>query len=266
LLAGLVGAVSAAGVGAIALRLANRLYQGLMMLVVVILAGIVITAEPNFLNGGAGVAAVPPPLQASLHLSLVHWGWFYVGVTGLITLVAFIVVRKLTESPWGRRLRAIRENPLASEALGIRVYRESLIAFAVGGAVAAVSGAVLVGFIGAWAPGGWTYGETLLYLTSIIVGGMGNMYGVALGVAIIWTAIQEGVRYLPTVSSSTASDALEYIVIGVVTLLFLRLRPQGVLPERKRRFKAPRQGGATPENRREAGVQLALDADRGLSE
>jgi ABC-type branched-subunit amino acid transport system permease subunit len=183
LLAGVVGAALAAGVGAIALRFVNRLFQGLMMLVVVILAGIIVTAEPGFLNGGAGVAAVPPPLRSSLNLSLINWGWFYVGLTCVITVVAFFLLYKLTESPWGRKLRAIRDNPAASEALGIHVYRESLIAFTVGGAVAAISGAVLVGFIGAWAPAGWTYGETLVYFTAIIVGGTGNMYGVAVGVA-----------------------------------------------------------------------------------
>jgi ABC-type branched-subunit amino acid transport system permease subunit len=99
-----------------------------------------------------------------------------------------------------------------------------------------LSGALLVEFIGAWAPSGWLYPETFVFFTAVIVGGRGSVAGVAIGAALIGVGIQQAVQYLPIGSDPTVLAATEWIITGVLTLVFLWVRPQGLLPERRRRF------------------------------
>jgi ABC-type branched-subunit amino acid transport system permease subunit len=118
----------------------------------------------------------------------------------------------------------------------------------VGGALAGLSGALLVQFIGAWSPAGWEYGETALYFAAIIVGGRANNAGVALGVAVVWTGFLEGVHNLPNFGPvGGLSDALPRLVIGLLILGFLWFRPQGLIPERRRRLTKYRGRGAAAE-------------------
>jgi ABC-type branched-subunit amino acid transport system permease subunit len=139
-------------------------------------------------------------------------------------------------SPHGRVLRAVRENEHALEALGRSATRSRLEVFVIGGALAALSGALLVEFIGAWAPSGWLYPETFVFFTAVIVGGRGSVAGVAVGAALIGVGIQQAVEYLPIGSDPTVLAAAEWVITGVITLVFLWARPQGLLPERRRRF------------------------------
>jgi branched-chain amino acid transport system permease protein len=111
----------------------------------------------------------------------------------------------------------------------------------IGGGLAGLSGALLVQFIGSWAPGGWGYGETVLYFAVIIIGGRANNAGVALGVALVWTAFQESVRFLPSFGSvGGLADALPKISVGLMILAFLWFRPQGLIPERRRKLAGVR--------------------------
>ena len=71
--------------------------------------------------------------------------------------------------------------------------------------MAGLSGALLVGFIGGWSPSAWLFIETMALLTAIIVGGMGNDWGVVLGVVVVPTLIVQGVQFLPTVARAIRS-------------------------------------------------------------
>jgi ABC-type branched-subunit amino acid transport system ATPase component len=142
----------------------------------------------------------------------------------------------MTGSPLGRALRAVRENEDAAAALGKNTRRLRLLVFVVGGGIAGVSGAVLVQFIGTWAPGSWLYPETFTLLTAIIVGGAGNNFGVMVGALCVPIVFLEAPRFLPQVGRLGLIDALQWIAVGLLALLFLWFRPQGLIPERKRRF------------------------------
>jgi ABC-type branched-subunit amino acid transport system permease subunit len=239
----LVGATAAGGVlalaiGAFALRPGRRDYQAMVMLVVSIIATILVISQKGWLNGASGLAAIPKPFGDALGLDLVGYGWFYVGLTAALTLLSGALVHRLTSSPWGRRLRAMRDNPAALEALGVDVGRESLKVFTVGGAVAGLSGGVLVQFIGAWAPGSWTTAETFVYFVAVIVGGAGSNLGAMLGAALVLGLFQEVLRYLPSFGQVGLTEAVQFALLGVLILAFLWLRPAGILPERPRRFPA----------------------------
>lgn len=111
-----------------------------------------------------------------------------------------------------------------------------LFVFGVGGAIAGISGSVLVSFTQAWAPSSWFYGETFVLFTALIVGGVGSNLGPVLGALLVPVTLAEGSRYLPAFGPPTLVPSLEWIAIGLVLIVFLWFRPQGVIPEARRRF------------------------------
>jgi len=88
--------------------------------------------------------------------------------------------------------------------------------------------------------------ETIVLYAAILVGGRGSNRGVILGVAVMVMGLQEATRYLPEISSQPSyAPAFRLILTGIVLVLFIRFRPQGLLPERRMRDKdAAGKGGA----------------------
>jgi branched-chain amino acid transport system permease protein len=116
----------------------------------------------------------------------------------------------------------------------------------VGGAIAGVSGGLFVQFITAWSPGSWLYPETFVFLAAILVGGTANNWGAMLGALLVPVGFLEATRYLPqqfnlfginVVLFSGLIEAVQWIAVGLLILVFLWFRPQGILPERPGRFK-----------------------------
>jgi ABC-type branched-subunit amino acid transport system permease subunit len=191
----------------------------------------------GLVNGPSGLSLIPQPLANLLNLSPLGYAWFYVGVTGVMCLAVLWLVSRVAGSPLGRVLRAVHDNEAAAEALGKNVTASRLLVFVVGSALAALSGAILVGFIGAWAPNSWRYPETFVLATAIIVGGWGNNWGVLLGAAIVPVGFFEVTRFLPPFGPPGFIDAVQWMAIGLLILIFLWFRPEGVLPERRRTFR-----------------------------
>ena len=229
------GAALSAIVGLIALRRLRSDYQAMVMLVVSVVATVVVTSETGLVNGAAGLSLIPNPMSG-LAVSHQTQQWVFVAFCIAVMLVVGVVMYAIVYSPHGRVLRAVRENEKALEALGRSATRARLEVFVIGGALAALSGALLVEFVGAWAPSGWLYPETFVFFTAVIVGGRGSVFGVAIGAALIGVGIQQAVQYMPIGSDPTVLAAAEWIITGVITLLFLWVRPQGLFPERRRRF------------------------------
>ena len=151
-------------------------------------------------------------------------------------MIVFFVIHRISRSPLSRALRSVRDNEAAAGAVGKNVFALRMVAFIVGGAIAAVSGAVLVLYLGTWAPGSWLYGETIVLFSAVIIGGSGNNLGVAVGAFLVPVLLTEGSRFLPYFGRPGFVDALQWIVIASFLLLFLWFRPQGLLPERRHRF------------------------------
>jgi branched-chain amino acid transport system permease protein len=99
-----------------------------------------------------------------------------------------------------------------------------------------VSGALLVEFVGSWAPGAWTLDETFLFLVAVVIGGRGNNLGVAMGTVVTFTVVLEGVQYLPLFSYTSVAQALQTVVIGLAFIFFVAWKPDGLIPERPKRF------------------------------
>jgi branched-chain amino acid transport system permease protein len=232
----LVGALLAVPIGLVGLRRLRSDYQALVFLVISLIATTVVESFTGLLNGPAGISLVPAPLGTLINSQSLGYGWFYVGMTTALAAAVFVVVQAIIRSPLGRTLRAMRDNEVVAVAIGLDVNKLRMLVFIVGGAGAALSGAVLVGFISAWSPDAWLYPETFAYFTALIIGGVGSSWGAILGAILVPTVLLEGSTFLPTFSNATVSLGLQWVVIGVVIILFLWFRPQGVAPEPKNVF------------------------------
>jgi branched-chain amino acid transport system permease protein len=239
LAAGIAGGLAALLIGLIGIRRLRSDYQAMVMLVVSLTATYIANNETHLVNGPAGLSLVPKPLSGGLGLSTIGYQWFYVGLAAVFCVVIWWFVRRFTESPMGRAMRAVRDNEHAAAALGKNVMGLRMTAFVAGGVVAGISGAVFVEFIGAWSPGSWLYPETFVFFTAILVGGTGNNIGVAVGALLVPIGFLESTRFLPNVGQPGFVAALQWIAVGILALTFLWFWPRGVIPERKRRFAQP---------------------------
>ena len=169
-----------------------------------------------------------------------------------VILVAFIVLSNLAlNSPWGRKVRAIRDNEVAASAMGKNITRQHLQIFVIGSAIVGVAGALLVTYDGifistAYQPLRYTF----LIWVMVIVGGSGNNLGSVLGAFIIWFMwIQSGPMGLWVVEMlgyylQEGNTSLEFIedrvhylrlvFMGSIMLFIMRFSPGGILPEKNK--------------------------------
>jgi len=228
-----VGVVLSLVVGLIGLRRLRSDYQAVIMLVVSLIAADIATAQIGLVNGPQGLSLIPQPF-AGLGLSQDVYNWVFTGMCAAACAGVYVLVRGVEQSPFGRALRALRDNEAAARSLGENVDRLRLTAFAIGGGIAALSGGLFAEFLTSWAPASWTYAETFVFFTAIIVGGVASRRGVFLGTLLVPVALQYAVTYLPQVGHVGLIEALQWVVVGVVTILFIAFRPKGLLPEQKR--------------------------------
>lgn len=218
-------------IGVTGLKRLRQDYQAMIMLVVSIMATTVIGADSAVVNGNAGLSLIPNPLE-SFSGSARSWG--YVGLVAVVCILAYLALRRFTRGPLGRSLRAMRDDEDAAIAIGKNVVLMRLMVQGVGGAYAGLSGALLAGFIGGWSPASWQYVETLALLTAIIVGGIGNDGGVLVGTVIVPVLILQGVQFLPQIAGHPGLvEDFGWMILGLLTIAFLFVRSQGLVPERR---------------------------------
>jgi branched-chain amino acid transport system permease protein len=232
----LVGAALSAVVGLITLRRLRTDYQAMVMLVVSVVATVIAESVVGLVNGDAGLSLIPNPVMGLTGLTRQTQTWLFVGLCALFTVIVGAFMYALVYSPYGRVLRGTRENEAAIEAMGRGATKARLQVFVIGGALGALSGALLAEFIGAWAPSEWLYPETFVFFTAVIVGGRGSISGVAIGAALVGVGIQQAVQYMPIGSDPTVLASMEWVITGLLTMLFLWFRPQGLLPEQRRKL------------------------------
>lgn len=166
----------------------------------------------------------------------------------LVLIVVFVLAQRALNSPWGRMMRAIRDNVDAAHAMGKDVTHRHLQIFIVGSAVVGLAGAMLTTLDGQFTP--TTYQPlryTFLIWVMVIVGGSGNNWGSVLGGFLIWfiwiEAEPVGLWLIQQISSGMAPDSLvrahllesaphmRMIFMGLLLLLVMRFSPRGLIPE-----------------------------------
>jgi branched-chain amino acid transport system permease protein len=204
------------------------------LLVTAVMINLLATDYRPFLNGAAGLSLVPAPLQGKYDPQGAGYQWAYAAIALLLAAGAFWLVQRVTESPYGRSLRAMRDNDVVADSLGKNLLAQRTSVLVLGGALAGLSGGVLVGYITTWSPGAWGYAETIVLFAAVIIGGAGNHRGAILGAILVPVGFEEATRYLPAFGPPGFVDDLQWVAIGLLVVIFLWFRPQGILPERRR--------------------------------
>lgn len=189
--------------------------------------------QPLF-NGFAGLISVPQPFGSSLSETTYNIVFVLVVFAVVAVVAAFCSV--LRRSGLGRHMRAIREDELAASAYGINVFRTKLKAHVIGGVISAAAGILTIVYVGAFAPSGWSIGETIVALSCVFIGGSGNNLGAMVGAAIVVVVFNEGTQILlpliPGLSSSSAVIAeAQPVALNLLVIVVLRWRQKGLIPE-----------------------------------
>jgi ABC-type branched-subunit amino acid transport system ATPase component/ABC-type branched-subunit amino acid transport system permease subunit len=228
-----------AGIGALAALPALRVGGHYLVVVTLALQVIVIDILRNAqgLTGGPdGISGIPRIVIFGQTLSTP--GSFLI-LSAVVALGTYFVMRMLAVSPFGRALRAMRENELATQSIGKNVVALKLIAFAFSAAAAAVAGSLLAHYIAFVSPQSFSIDETILVLAMIILGGTGNLFGAVVG-AFILVLLPELLKFLDLPVGT--ADLMRNAFYGLMLILILRFRPEGLFPERYR-YQLPASAG-----------------------
>lgn len=232
----LTAGVAAAIVGAATLRLKSD-YLAITTFGVAVVVQLVALNAQSVTGGPFGIGFIPRPFgelaDTPLAFNLVN-----LAVVGGVTLLAYLALEHLARSPWGRVLKALREDERAAVSLGksARFYR--IQAFAVGGAIMGLAGAVQAHFIGFIAPENYLPTLTFQVWVMLIVGGSGSNKGAILGSIVvwaIWAASGALTSALAPVEHQARAAALQIVAIGVMLCLILLIKPTGLFAGIRRR-------------------------------
>jgi branched-chain amino acid transport system permease protein len=153
----------------------------------------------------------------------------YAVLTLAFLVVSVWVARRVGESPYGKVLRAIREDEAGAASIGKNVRRYKISIFIVSSMLASLGGALYAGLISYVDPFAFTIHESIFLQALVIIGGAGNVYGSVVGAAVLIT-IPEMLRFFDV--PTTVASPIREILYGALMILFLRFRPKGLLPER----------------------------------
>jgi branched-chain amino acid transport system permease protein len=156
-------------------------------------------------------------------LLLVSWALFIV-----LTLLVAAVVR----TPWGRVLRAIREDEDAARALGKNTLAYKLQSLALSAALAAIAGFVLALNLTLLVPDEFDPVFTIFGFVIVILGGFGSYFGVLVGSVVLMTLL-EGTRYVELPLAADKVAAIRFIIVGAVLILLMAFRPQGIFGKKQ---------------------------------
>jgi len=173
----------------------------------------------------------------------------YAGLFAIVVIILLILTQKALYSPWGRMMRAIRDNEEAANAMGKNVVKQHLLIFVLGSAIVGIAGAMMVTYDGLFTPGSYRpMRYTFLIWVMVIVGGSGNNFGAILGGFAVWFLWIEAAPislFLINFLTSGLGEAnalrvhlidsipyFRYLMMGIGLLLIMRYRPRGIIPEK----------------------------------
>ena len=233
-LAGAMGVTAAAAwaIGALTIRLRGD-YLAITSFGIAVTIQLITLNWQELTGGPNGLTRLGRPLA----------GWFdtpaafnaaYLLMLAAITALVYGALERMLRSPWGRVLRAIREDELAAVALGKSARRFRLEAFVIGSTLMGLAGALYVGYIGFVSPFDFLPILTFQAWAMLIVGGSGNNRGALLGALVvwsIWTASGIAVTKLLPPSLAAQGAAVQVILIGAALVAMLLWRPRGIIGE-----------------------------------
>ena len=187
--------------------------------------------------------------QLVISASSIYVKLCFAGLFLTVVIILLVLTQKALYSPWGRKMRAIRDNEEAAGAMGKNVVKEHLLIFILGSAVVGIAGAMMVTNDGLFTPGSYRpMRYTFLIWVMVIVGGSGNNFGAILGGFVVWFLWVEAApialffinlftSHLPETNEIrnhlvNSAPYFRFLLVGIGLVIIMRYRPQGILPER----------------------------------
>ena len=195
-------------------------------------------------NGARGLTGLPQPLQQLLQdqfdLAPRHYNYIYLIIVVIIMILIYLLIERAIRSPWGRVLRAVREDEVSAAMSGKDIFRFKMQSLVFGAMVMGVGGALFAHYTKAISPDMFTplYGTFIIWVM-LIAGGSGNNKGAILGAYVIWS-IWIGTQFLTNLLPYThkaKGPYIRFLVIGILLEVILIWRPQGLLGEEKKASK-----------------------------
>jgi branched-chain amino acid transport system permease protein len=236
---GLAGAAVACGIiaffiGIPTLKLAED-YLAIATIGIAETVRLIFNNEQWLANGPRGLTGLPQPLSGLVEPR--YYNYIYLIIVILFMVGIYFLIERAIRSPWGRVLRAIREDEISAAMSGKNILHFKMQSFVFGAMVMGIGGALYAHFAMAISPEVFTplYGTFIIWVM-VIAGGSGNNKGVILGAFIIW-ALWTGSRFLTDFLPYTfkaRAPYVRYLIIGVLLEVILLTRPNGILGEEKR--------------------------------
>jgi branched-chain amino acid transport system permease protein len=176
-------------------------------------------------RGPYGIPGIPQPALFGIEIDSPPAYFLF---TGTIALVCIGLLYLIGHSPFGRVLKAIRDDEMAASTLGKNVPRFKITAFAIAAGFAAVPGVLFAGYLQYIDPTSFTIMESVFILSIIIIGGTGNTIGPILGTVLL-LFLPEALRFLGMPDAIAAN--MRQVIYGLVIIVMLRFRPQGLYGE-----------------------------------
>ena len=147
-------------------------------------------------------------------------------------IVLMIVLRFIQNTPWGRVLRAVREDEDAARALGKNALSYKLQSLAIAATLGAIAGWFLALNLSFVNPQSFEPLFTFIGYSVLVLGGLANYWGVAIGAIIMWTLL-EGTRFVDLPISAEKTAAVRFMIVGIVLILLMAFRPQGMFGKKE---------------------------------
>lgn len=199
----------------------------------------------NITNGAMGLSSIQPPDLFGFQFTFPHQ--FYFIVIGILLIVIF-AVRRLEHSRLGRSWKAVRENEIAAQSMGIPLIRTKLMAFAIGASFSGMMGVVFAAKQTFIDPTSFTLIESITILVMVVLGGMGSVPGVILGASLVtilnlqvlteftsWLnqLSQQGILEVP---NALSPSKMQRFIFGMILILVAIFRPNGLIAARNRKL------------------------------
>jgi len=168
-------------------------------------------------NGTLGIRNIPLPSFFGIRLSLANHGLYYLVLVLVFLVSVFCVV--ITNSKIGRAFIAIREDEIAAQMMGVRTVRYKVLAFVLSAVISGLAGAFYAPMVGYIDPNSFTFDVSSLIISMAILGGLGTMRGMYFGAAVL-IIFPEVSRFLMD---------YRFVLYGLILVLMMRFRPQGLL-------------------------------------
>jgi branched-chain amino acid transport system permease protein len=231
------GAAVAAGAGAVMALIVARLRGDYLAIVTLGFAEVIRLVASNEIwltNGTDGISGIPGPWRGDVTPR--EFNLIFLVIVWSVVAVCFAMLARVSHSPFGRVLRAIREDEDVAAVAGKPVLWFKVRAFCLGAAVVGLSGALYAHYNAYIAPDGFAPLLTIYIVLALTAGGVGAMRGAIIG-ALLVLLLLEGTRFLAAAVPGVTpvqKAALRESIIALSLILLLRFRPQGLIPEKTR--------------------------------